>query len=207
MSITKKDYAIAALVGFLVGVFAVPTLINLGVKNYAILMGLPLVIPVVWVFGIWLGNFLSRFLPVMTQFSRFAAVGFLNFSIDAGIFNLISLVTGITSGFQLGGVNIPGFIAAASNSYLWNKFWVFKRVGERKFDDAGKFAVVTVLGVVINSLVVVVMTTYIPPVANLRPEGWATLAKVVAAAVGLVWNFVGYKFIVFAAPMDTRPVA
>ena len=40
--ITKRDYAIGALVGFLTGVFAIPVLVNIGVDNKVLLAVVPL---------------------------------------------------------------------------------------------------------------------------------------------------------------------
>lgn len=211
MGILKTDYLIAAMVGFLVGVFAVPTLINIGVKNYAILMGAPLAVPVVWVAGIWLGGFLSRFLPVMAQFSRFVAVGFLNTAIDFGILNLLSFSTGVTQGFQVGGINIPGFLAAVLNGYFWNKLWVFSK-NQPSAGDSGnllhdfpKFFAVSVGGLILNSGLVVILTSFDAPF-GLDAKLWLNASKVAASALSLFWNFVGYKFIVFVSVKANTPV-
>lgn len=194
--ITKQDYALAALIGFLVGIFAIPTVINLGIKTYAVLFILPLVMPLAWIFGLWLGGVLSRWLPFMTQLSKFAAVGFLNTAIDFGVLNLLSRITGITAGFFIGGVNVPGFSVAVLNSYFWNKFWVF-RDREGGVEDFFKFIAVTLIGLGINSGIIILVTTYISPSFGLTPERWLNLAKVLATAISMIWNFLGYKFLVF----------
>jgi len=197
--ITKFDYYLAILVGFLAGVFLVPTAINLGVANYAVLFLLPLAFPPLFAIGIWLGQFLSRWLAFMPQFSKFVAVGFSNTAIDFGILNLLSMVTQVTSGLIIGGVNVPGFVVAVFNSYFWNQFWVFKgREGNEGFlHDFPKFLAVTLVGLLINSAIVVLATTYVDPWGGIGKEAWLNLAKVAATAVALVWNFVGYKFLVF----------
>lgn len=196
--VTKQDYAIAALVGFLVGVFAIPTAVNLGIKSRAALLVLPLAVPPLWILGVWLGGFLSRWLPFMAQLGKFAAVGFLNAAIDFGILNLLSIASGITKGFVLGGVNVPGFAAAVINSYFWNKFWVFKdRDDQSVLSDFPTFLAVTMVGLIINSGAVVVITTDIPPLFGASESAWLNFAKAAAAAVSLAWNFLGYKFIVF----------
>lgn len=204
--ITKTDYLIAALVGFLVGIFIIPILVNIGIKNYPVLMLLPIVLPLLWIFGIWLGKFLSRWLPFMGQFSKFVAVGFLNTAIDFGILNLLSAVGDVTKGLVVGGVNIPGFAVAVTNAYLWNKLWVFKNrdPGETLFHDFPKFLAVTGIGLFLNSLVVVVVTTYISPLFGLGPEAWLNVSKAMATAIVMFWNFLGYKLIVFS-PENAKP--
>lgn len=192
----KQDYLIAALVGFLTGVFAVPTSINLGVRSRLILMLLPLAVALLFALGVWLAGFLSRWLSFFAQLSKFAAVGFLNTSIDFGILNLLSAATGVTSGFVVGGVNVPGFSAAVINSYLWNKFWVF-RGREQVLRDFPKFFAVSFAGLLLNSGIIIFMTTYVPAAFGIGNAAWLNFAKVLATALVLVWNFLGYKFLVF----------
>lgn len=69
-------------------------------------------------------SLLARF-PVLLQLARFVAIGVLNYSLDTIIFNLISKYFGIEHGGQLGLVNVPGFVAAVIQSYVWNHFWTF----------------------------------------------------------------------------------
>jgi len=196
--ITKIDYLIAALIGFLTGIFAIPTVLNLGVRNKLILLLLPWVLAPLWIFGVWLGRFLSRWVSFMLQFGKYAAVGFLNTAIDFGILNILSMVTGVTKGFIIGGVNIPGFLVASFNSYLWNKFWVFKKVDERGvFHDFLPFFLVTLIGILVNGVIVILLTTYVSPLFGFDAKAWLNLSKVFATAVTFVWNFTGYKFLVF----------
>lgn len=197
-SITGRDYMIAALVGFLTGVCAIPTFVNIGWGTSPMRIFLIFGIPLLWVFGVWFGGFLSRWLPFMAQFGKFAAVGFLSAAIDFGVLNILSSATGVTSGFVIGGVNIPGFSVAVVNGYLWNKLWVFKdRDPEGLFHDFPKFLAVTGVGLTINSGVVVFVTSFVQPLSGVRPEAWLNIAKVGANAFVLVWNFLGYKFFVF----------
>lgn len=197
--ITKNDLAIAALVGFLVGVFAIPTVVNLRIiTSRIVFLILPLIIPPLWVLGVWLGGFLSRWLPFMAQLAKFAAVGFLNTAIDFGTLNLLSVVTGIAKGFVLGGVNVPGFSIAVFNSYFFNKYWVFKdRGGQGVFSDFSTFLAVTLAGLVLNSGAVILGTTYVDPLFGAGESTWLNLVKVAATVISFGWNFLGYKFIVF----------
>ncbi len=194
--LNKKDYAIAALVGFFTGAFAVPTFVNLGFRSWPVLMLLPLGVSLLFSAGVWFGNFLSRWLAFMSQLGKFAAVGFLNTAIDFGILNLLSAATGVTSGFIVGGVNMPGFGVAVVNSYFWNKFWVF-RGREQALRDFPKFLAVSLAGLLLNSGIVVFMTTYVPAAFGISNTAWLNFAKILATGLVLVWNFLGYKFLVF----------
>lgn len=204
VNISKKDYYIAAIVGALTGIFAIPTLFHLGLRNPFIFLFFIVIISALWPFGVWLGIFLSRWLPFMAQVGKFVAVGFLNTAIDFGVLNLLSFLSGVTAGFVIGGVNIPGFIVAVSNSYLWNKLWVFKsESGEGSpaqaglFHDFPIFFAVSAIGLLLNSGMVILITTFVSPPFAAGAEAWLNIAKVAATVVSLIWNFLGFKFLVF----------
>ena len=195
---SKIDYAIAALIGFFTGIFAIPVLFNIGMRDPVLLLAAP------WV-GAAAGGAGMRILvlaasrrAVLGQFGIFGMVGLLNTAIDFGVLNLLSWASGVAGGIILGGVNLPGFGIAVVNSYFWNKFWVFKDRGDRPlFADFPKFFAVTVGGVLINSGIIIVLTTYVPPLGGVGRETWLNVAKAAATIVTLFWNFAGYKFVVF----------
>lgn len=196
--LTKQDYLIAALIGFLVGVFAIPTLLNLGIRDLALLSALPPLVPFLLVFVVFVGKILSRWIGVMAQITKFAAVGFLNTSIDFGVLNLLSLATGVTAGLVVGGVNVPGFTLATINSYFWNKYWVFRHKEGGVAGDFPKFFGVALGGLLLNSAVVIGVTSVPSPFPN--SGTWLNIAKALASLVALSWNFLGYKFLVFRRP-------
>ncbi len=196
----KKNYIIAMIAGMVTALFVSLSLLNLKVVSWPLAFGLFVGVPLLWVIGLFIANLLARWRPVFRQIGKFVVVGFLNTSIDFGVLNLLSLVSGLTAGFLIGGVNIPGFILASTNSYFWNKFWVFKKNSEitkAEYKDFFAFVLVTVVSIFINSSIVILTTTYISPLGNLSPERWLNIAKVFATLFSLTWNFLGYKFIVF----------
>lgn len=198
MNFTKTDFYIAGFIGFFTGVFLIPTLAHVDIRNYALLLALPLVFPIVIAGGIWLGDFLARWFGFFRQVARFSAVGILNTAIDFGILNILSLTTGITHGLIIGGVNTPGFVVAVINSYFLNKLWVFKG-GDRDhlLYDFPKFLAVTLVGLAINSGIVIVGTTYISPLMGASPSVWLNIVKFFATFFSLLWNFLGFKYFVF----------
>jgi len=197
----KIDYAIGGLVGFFAGLALVPTAYAVGVHNPAVLLALPWIGALCIVFGVWLGGFLSRWIPIFAQLGKFGAVGILNTAIDFAVLNILSKVLGITAGVILGGVNMPGFAIAVANSYFFNKLWVFqdRQKEESLLHDFPRFFAVTLIGVALNSGLIIVLTTYAPFLAGIAPASRLNLAKASATIVTLIWNFVGYKLIVFRA--------
>ncbi len=197
----SMDYFIAGLVGFFAGIFAIPILINIGLGAWFLLFAAPWAGACLIIAVVLAGRVAGRWISVLAQFSRFASIGFLNTAIDFGILNLLSMISGVTAGVIVGGVNLPGFSIAVLNSYTWNKLWVFKDTppGERFFHDFPKFLAVTGIGVLINSGVVIILTTYAAPLAAIAPELRLNIAKIIATMVTLLWNFTGYKLVVFRA--------
>jgi len=83
------------------------------------------------------------------------------------------------------------------NSYFWNKYWTFKDLDKIEAKEFSQFILVTLIGLAINSSIVYGITTLVSPMFGISPELWANLAKVAATGFSLIWNFIGYKFVVF----------
>ena len=138
---------------------------------------------------------------LIRQFSKFVVIGFMNTAIDFAVLNLLMWQTGIYKGQWIILLNAIAVAVAVINSYIWNKLWTFRA---KEADEPGEvakefsqFIMVTLVGVAINSSIVFGVTTFIPPFFGLSPELWANLAKAAATGFSLIWNFIGYKFIVF----------
>jgi len=135
----------------------------------------------------------------LIQFGKFLAVGTLNTGIDFGTLNLLSWLTGIYGGVRLAPINVPGVLLALTNSYLLNKHWTFKTPlypGRR----AGRFVLVSLAGMGLNTALMVALTHFVMRPTGLTPQLWENLAKVLATGGTLLWDFFGYKFLVFRTP-------
>jgi putative flippase GtrA len=137
---------------------------------------------------------------VFQQFIKFCIVGVINTGIDFAVLNLLMWIFGIYKGNWIILLNAISFTAAVANSYLFNKFWTF---GE-KTTGAGyltkqftQFMFVSIIGITINTAIVFTTTTYISPLFGLSTALWANFAKALATGVSMIWNFIGYKFLVF----------
>lgn len=140
------------------------------------------------------------------QFGKFAAVGLLNFAIDFGVLNLLMLTSGITEGITFSAFKAASFVVANINSYFWNKFWTFRAGGRTNVaGEYGQFLMVSLVGIVLNVGAASVVVNFISPQFGIGLTLWANLGAVAGAAAGLVWNFLGYKFIVFRSSVSARP--
>jgi len=166
-----------------------------------------IILPVVSLAGLFIAKILSKYFAPFWRLAKFIQLGVLNTIIDIGTFNVITFFTNTTSGVLIGGVNAPGFIIAVTNSYLWNKFWVFEDNAEkRSYSDFWLFLVVSVTSLFVNSLIVFVVTTYIPHAFGLNDIQWANLGKGIASIASFIWNFTGYKLFVFVKPATPQGI-
>ncbi|MDP2676736.1 MAG: GtrA family protein [bacterium] len=207
----KKDYLLALVSGFLTGIFLFPVLRNIEVaipyQEFMLLIGLP----VLMAFGLFLGGFLSRWIRVFYQASKFAVTGFLNAAVDFGVLNALIFFIGVNAGIYFSLFKGASFIIANINSYFWNKFWTFRKkapahlesleIADAPKKDVSKeyiqFFVVSIIGLLINVGAATLVVNIIGPQFGIDANGWANIGAVAGSAAGLVWNFVGYKLIVF----------
>ncbi len=199
--ICKKDYFVVAIIGSLVGLLALPILNNVKISLFRLNFGSGFLIVVgvmvLAVFALWFVSLLSRRLPVLLQFAKFAAVGALNTLLDLGVLNLLIFFSGIALGYWYSLFKAVSFIIASINSYLWNKYWTFGVSGAVNVREFGQFFIVTLIGFGINVSVASIVVNVVGPVAGISENLWANIGALSATVISLLWNFIGYKFIVF----------
>lgn len=196
LSMNSRDLYFSLAAAILTAVFLQPTLSatkitsSLPVPFAVLLIGFV----IVSVIGMYLVSVISKKLPILWQVAKFGQIGVLNTAIDFGILNILITASQITSGVGIIFINAISFSLALINSYFWNKNWVFSGNKKSHFIT---FAVVTLIGLSLNTGIVYFLTTYVPPVFVSTQTLWANLAKLLATAASLIWNFAGYKLIVF----------
>lgn len=194
----KRDLATTLIIVLLIAFFLIPTLLNTGVFDrfppFYIVPLLFIVIPILGLTGIFIASLIGKKIPLIWQLSKFVTVGFSNTAIDFGIFNSLIFITGITRGIGIVPLAATSFSIAILNSFFWNRRWVFEKPQGASFIT---FVAVTLIGLAINSSIVYLTTTHIPPIFMTSAELWANFAKALATIVSMVWNFLGYKLIVF----------
>ncbi|MEN6326120.1 MAG: glycosyltransferase [Syntrophomonas sp.] len=135
---------------------------------------------------------------IFTQLTRFGFTGILNTCIDYGIFNILVVSTGINSGWRLGLINLLAVGAAAANSYFMNRMWTFSSRDHNIPGELSRFVLVTGLGMIINSLLVVAVSG----LASRLPVSLFIIlnaGKLLGALFSVIWNFVLYRQWVFSS--------
>ena len=83
--------------------------------------------------------------------------------------------------------NSIGFVLAATNNYIWNRWWTFQSDNANIPIEYGKFLLISVIGLGLNNLVVYLLHE------KLKLNFY--FAKLIAVGVVTVWNFVmNYRF-------------
>ncbi|MBI2010783.1 MAG: GtrA family protein [Candidatus Colwellbacteria bacterium] len=200
---SKKDLKVGVLAAVLVAVLSFPTVLNLVPSLPTLIqIGIASTLGLLTIVGLFIVKFLSRWLQILWQIGKFAVVGGLNTFVDFGVLNLLFIMSGIAAGFWFGVFKAISFTAAVINSYFWNKYWTFE-AGSKKKAEFIEFLGVSLVGLVINVGVAAGALRIIPLIVSGGIESFmavvllANLAAFFATFAALVWNFIGYKFIVF----------
>lgn len=164
--------------------------------------------------------------PVVGQFIRFVVVGGLNTVVDLFVLNLlIWLLHDGERGWMFSLFKTVSFTVAVGNSYLLNKLWTFRSHTRTSAAELVPFLVVSLVGLIINVGVSSVfvdlvrppsgdLRTWLPVLSGVLPEVlaypqrlWPSVAGLVGTGAGLVWNFFGYRTVVFNRQPASEPAA
>lgn len=195
----KKDLLITALAGIFIAILAIPIVNNLGVPpvlSFFGSMGIPIALFVLTFAGFLILNFLSRWLAILRQITKFIIVGGVNTFLDFAVLNFLIAVSGVATGLNFSFFKGISFLVAGTNSYFWNKYWTFESTAKKELEFI-QFIVISAIGLFINVGVASFIVNNIGAPGAISPTLWANIGALVAVAASLIWNFLGYKFIVF----------
>ena len=211
IKMTKKDLTFAAAAGLLIGLLLLPVLKAAKPALYEqffyatipfFLIATPL--------GLIIAYEISKKIAVIWQIGKFGVTGVMNVLVDMGVLSLLTFF--FHNNFQIEAKNVVfsglailtfyslykavSFIVANINSYYWNKYWTFNKGADHK-TEFFQFFIVSLLGFFINVTVASLAFHLANPVGELKQGQWGLIGAAMGSIVGLAWNFIGYKFIVF----------
>lgn len=170
-----------------------------------------LIFPLGMVAAAFLGVRLGKRFPEVAPASKFGVVGILNTTLDLSLLTLLVLVTGISRGPVYATFKATSFLAAAANSYLWNKHWSFAEGAEparnRPFLEAReflRFLFFTLIGLGVSTVVATLLVELVQPADRVSSVLWATGAAAIACMASAVWNFCAYRYLVFGSTSAGR---
>ena len=202
MKFTKKDLFFSLITGLTAGVIAWQILNFLEAPSFGLPTSHPhalfvLIIPLLWVIGVNFGYFLGRWMPFFNQFGKFAAIGFTNFAVDAGVLNILIAYSGLATGIYFSIFKAISFMAGITHSYFWNRIWVFESSSQNKREEFFKFFSVGLIAILVNVGVASFVVNFVDPFFGLSENVWANIGAVVGSAVALVFSFIGFRLLVF----------
>lgn len=150
------------------------------------------ILPVLSVAGLLLCDILGKKLLFVRQAGRFVLVGVFADVVDIKVFQLLFWLVPFSLFFK-----IVSFLIAVVIKYAINKYWTFEKTGEGASREAVQFFAVTIVGLLLNVASFYCATKIIGPQFALSTTLWTELSIIFAALVAAIWNFLGYKFLVF----------
>lgn len=146
----------------------------------------------------------------LRQYGRFAATGVLNTAVDFGVLNALLFATahlsqsGLRHSWYLA-FKAVSFLAAVANSWFLNRHWVFKGHGPARPSAKREgilFLLVSCFGFALNLAVSLVAFATLSRMGLWSEVGRANAGSIAGTAISLVFNFFGYKLLIFKTRHD-----
>lgn len=155
-------------------------------------------LPTLAVLGLWLASWLGRKYLFIFQAAKFLLLGALATLVDWGGFKAFEAILALNFPLANNIYKTLSFVVATFAKYWGNKFWAFEKTEKGGIGkEMLQFYIVTGLGLAVDVGIFSVIVNNIGPQWGIPFKTWETLGVVGAAIVVSIWNFLGYKFIVF----------
>ena len=130
----------------------------------------------------------------LRHIASFATVGSLGTLIDVGLFALLH--TGL--GVPALPANTLSFSLGLANNFIWHRRWTFAgRSAKPANVQAWQFLAVSLVGLVINTALVLLLTAAISAALPIAPAYAGLPAKLCATLASMAWNFLANHFWTF----------
>lgn len=137
----------------------------------------------------------NKFRTLLLKFLKFGVVGASGAVIDFGLTALCKGILGIPELLA----NAIGFTLAATSNYYLNRVWTWKSTSKQVGIEYAKFFFVSLIGLGLNSLIVFPLKdiSIVPRFFDTRLDWDFWIAKIIATAIVMVWNFLANNFFTF----------
>ena len=134
----------------------------------------------------------------MKEFIKFICVGVLNTALDFAVLNALLFIFGAGENASLYVIfKSISFLAAVTNSFFFNKYWVFAKQSAPESRESVLFFSVSMLGFLVNVGVSFVAFSVLTSVFEIPLYRAANFGALTATGAVFLSNYAGYKFIVF----------
>ena len=189
----KKDVSISIICGLAVSLILADFLPR-GQK--LAIISIFFILPALAVSGLYIAEWLGKKWLFLHQAGKFALAGAFADAIDIKAFQVLILIAPFSIFFKS-----VSFLIATAVKYLLNKKWAFSAPGEpalggeqHNYKEIIQFILITCGGLAID----VAVFYFLDKISTgLSPKLWSEAGIIIAALTASVWNFLGYKFLVF----------
>ncbi len=193
----KIDIIFAILSGWGVAWLASSLLKDYGIYIKFLSLILAIGLPILSFIGLWISYLIGKKFLFVFQAAKFLLIGVLATLVDLSAFKFLGVIflgTAFTNLVFKG----ASFLIATFAKYWGNKFWAFEKMEKEGMGkEITQFYVVTAIGLGIDVGIFSLIVNKIGPQFGTPLATWNTIGVLIAAIVVSVWNFLGYKFIVF----------
>lgn len=183
----KTDIVIAAICGASVAWIMLDLL---GIYGLAFFI----IFPALSILGLWVCEILGRKYPFFHQGGKFGLIGAFADVADIKAYQLIFFLLPANSM----AIKTVSFLIATAIKYWFNKTWAFEKTEKNGIKkEALQFFAITLVGLAINVASFYYFTKVMGPQFQMPAEIWTELSIIFSALTAAIWNFLGYKFIVF----------
>lgn len=158
-----------------------------------------IVFPIASLVGLWIAYLIGKKFLFVFQAAKFVLVGVWATLVDLGGLNLLFWAFGLPDAALVkNAFKGISFLVATFAKYFGDKFWAFeKKEREGMGKELTQFYIVTLIGLGINVGIFSLLSNTLGPQFGFQEKIWQTVSALFAALMVAVWNFLGYKFIVF----------
>ena len=196
----KIDIILALVTGEGVAGLFIWLIKNSPTINLPILLWLsPFIFPVLAVLGVWISYLIGKRYLFVYQLAKFLLIGAFFSVFDLIIFNFLLGYFGISREeiVRYAFFVVISFTIVTVIKYLGDKYWAFEKSGMEKAGmEITSYFVITLISGVIQTASASFLFALIPSIfGNAMVVG--NIAKIGGIVIASIWNFLGYKFIVF----------
>jgi putative flippase GtrA len=183
----QNDIIFSAICGFSVAWIALDLLQKFAGKYSWLFF---IVLPILSVFGLWLAELIGKKYKFVFQAAKFSLAGGLADVVDIKVFQFLFWLTPFSIFWKA-----ASFLAGTFVKYFCDKYWTFEKQETNGMGkEMAKFFVVAIVGSIFN----VASFYFFGRIKTGLPfKTWQEISIILSALVTAIWNFCGYKFLVF----------
>lgn len=194
---TKKDFVIAAITGFLVAFIFSDFLET--TKFSHLNWHLFWLFSLLSVAGLWFCEVIGEKFSFIHEAGKYFLIGAFAAVIDIKVYQISVWILAFLAGSSIISKSIS-FLVATIVKFGGNKIWVFQKHGTDGIKrEIMQFFAITMGGMLIDVFIFYCATKFWQP-AGIETKIWTEVSIIIAALFAAIWNFLGYKFWVFAKP-------